>query len=487
MIRPAAGKRDFLLQAAKKYVIFFWTPAANMRNQLFFPCGKRYCMKLTIVKKLLAAYLLMALLTILAGSYALFSLQHLNELAYTILKRDFLIIYHGRQMLDSLLAQERSEKKYIILKDPALEELYRARSTAVKEGIKKLQKLSDPALAAQLARIRLLHNECDALFQRETALIQSGQADEAARLSEGTVKQKIEALAAQLRDLQKQAEADVDQKMNRIRSRGTSAATVTTVLFLISLGGGVGLALFVTYAISLPLRKLKTATGFIADGNFDYDDLKIDRQDEIGELARRFRVMAGRLKLLEQLNLDASPLTRLPGNIAIEQQIEQRLAGKQPFTLCHADLDNFKPFADKYGYAWASEIIKEVADILLGARKTSGRESDFVGHIGGDDFVIITEPGRAEDICRQVVAEFDRRITRFYEDGDREAGYIMGKDRRGTLQHFPLMTISIGVVTGDGSRFDSPLTMARTAADLKEFAKATPVSNYVKLEDVQKH
>ena len=464
----------------------FNNPAAKFRK-LIFSRIEGHCMKLTIAKKLLAAYLLMALLTILVGSYALFSLQHLNELAYTILKKDFLIIYHGRQMLDSLLAQERSEKKFIILKDPALEELYRARSSAVKEGIKKLQKIPDPDVAKQLARIRALHDECDALYQREIALIQSRQADEAGRLSEGIVKQKTETLAELLRTMQKQAENDVDQKMNLIRSRGTNAATVTTVLFLISLGGGVGLALFVTYAISLPLRKLKTATGFIADGNFDYDDLKINHQDEIGELAKRFRIMAGRLKLLEQLNLDASPLTRLPGNIAIEQQIEKRLAAKQPFSLCHADLDNFKPFADKYGYAWASEIIKEVADILLGALKTSGLDSDFVGHIGGDDFVIITGPDRAEDICRHVIAEFDRRIVRFYEDRDRDAGFIIGKDRRGNVQQFPLMTISIGVVTDDGSRFDSPLTMARTAADLKEFAKANPISNYVKLEDVQKH
>ena len=97
-------------------------------------------MKLTIAKKLLAAYLLMALFTILVGSYALFSLQHLNELAYTILKKDFLIIYHGRQMLDNLLAQERSEKKFIILKDPALAELYWARSAAVNESIKNCKK-----------------------------------------------------------------------------------------------------------------------------------------------------------------------------------------------------------------------------------------------------------------------------------------------------------------------------------------------------------
>ena len=464
----------------------FKNPAAKFRK-LIFSRTEGHCMKLTIAKKLLATYLLMALLTILVGSYALFSLQHLNELAYTIIKKDFFIIYHGRQMLDSLLAQERSEKKFIILQDPALAELYRARSSAVKESITKLQKVSDPAVEKLLSRIRVLHEEGDLLFQRETELINAQQADEATRLSEGSVREKTEQLAALMRELQKQAESDVDQKMNLIRSRGASAATVTTVLFLISLGGGIGLALFVTYTISRPLGKLKRATGFIADGNFDYADLNINHHDEIGELAKRFRVMASRLKMLEQLNLDASPLTRLPGNIAIEQQIEKRLAEKKPFSLCHADLDNFKPFADKYGYAWASEVIKAVAEILLDALKTSGRDSDFIGHIGGDDFVIITAPVRAEQICQQVVGEFDRRIVSFYEGRDRASGFIIGKDRRGNVQQFPLMTISIGIVTDDGSRFESPLAMARTAADLKEYAKAHPISNYVKQEDVQQH
>ncbi len=482
MIWPRAV---FLLQDREKYATFCnLTPGSR---EIFFPAEEGLCMKLTIAKKLLAAYLLMALFTILVGSYALFSLQHLNELAYTILKKDFLIIYHGRQMLDNLLAQERSEKKFIILKDPALAELYRARSAAVKESIKKLQKAGDPAVEKLLSQVRQLQGECDLLFEREVELINAQQADAAGRLSEGSVREKTEQLAALLRELQKQAESDVDQKMNLIRSRGTNAATVTTILFLISLGGGIILVLFVTYTISLPLGKLKTATGFIAEGNFDYDDLKINHQDEIGELAKRFRIMASRLKVLEQLNLDASPLTRLPGNIAIEQQLEKRLAEKRAFSLCHADLDNFKPFADKYGYAWASEIIKEVADILLGALKTSGLDSDFVGHIGGDDFIIITEPMRAEQICRQVIADFDRRTMRFYEEADRASGFIIGKDRRGNVQQFPLMTISIGIVTDDGSRFENALAMARVAADLKESAKAHPISNYMKLEDVQKH
>jgi hypothetical protein len=76
---------------------------------------------------------------------------------------------------------------------------------------------------------------------------------------------------------------------------------------------------------------------------------------------------------------------------------------------------------------------------------------------------------------------------RFYEEADRASGFIIGKDRRGNVQQFPLITISIGIVTDDGSRFESALAMARVAADLKEFAKAHPISNYMKLEDLQKH
>ena len=430
--------------------------------------------KLTIAKKMLTAYLLMALLTVIIGAYALFSLQHLNDLTYSIVKKDFLIIYHARQLIDNLLAQERSEKKFIILRDTALEELFWSRSKAVKDGITKLEKVDFPGITKLLSQVKQLHDDCEAIFRREVELIKTDKADEAMRLSESSIKEKTEAVTTLVRDLQKKAENDVDEKMNLIRDKGIKASSVTTVLFLISLCGGVALALFITYNITRPLKKLKKATGFIADGNFDFDDLKISYKDEIGELANRFRVMANRLKVLEQLNLDASPLTRLPGNIAIEQQIEQRLAAKKPFSICHADLDNFKPFADKYGYAWASEVIKEVADILTGALRTSGHDSDFIGHIGGDDFIIVTEPARAEQVCQQVIAEFDQRIFKFYEEQDKEKGFIMGKDRRGHEQTFPLMTISIGIVTDDGSRYENPLAMARAAADLERVCKDSP-------------
>ncbi len=143
------------------------------------------------------------------------------------------------------------------------------------------------------------------------------------------------------------------------------------------------------------------------------------------------------------------------------------------------DLDNFKPFVDKNGYAWGSEVIKETAHLLAAVLGEAGAAGDFMGHIGGDDFVIISEPPRAEELCRRVVAGFEGRIQKFYTEKDREQGFFIGKDRKGVQQKFPLITVTIAIVTDDGSRFKSPLDMAEAAAELKEYAKTLPGSNYV--------
>lgn len=110
----------------------------------------------------------------------------------------------------------------------------------------------------------------------------------------------------------------------------------------------------------------------------------------------------------------------------------------------------------------------------------------FLGHIGGDDFVIIAEPKQAEEISRETIRVFDEQITRFYSERDREKGFIIARDRHGIHRKYPLMTITIAIVTDDGQRFDNPLDMAKKAAELKEYAKAMPGSNYVKEEDLKK-
>ncbi len=442
-------------------------------------------MKLIISRKLLASYLAMALLTIMASAYAIFSLQNLNELAYTIIDHDFFVVDNSKKMMDALLAQESAEKKYLILKDPSIAELFWMRSQEFKNVIENFKKNNIPGLKKALSQLSLLHNRYDELFNQEVTMVQDNRLEDAAKVSETDCKKTIEEIATSLREIRMKAENNIDTGMNLIKTRGVNASRMTMTLSVISLFVGLALALLITYNISRPLRELKKATEQIAEGKFEYN-LNINRHDEIGSLADAFSFMTERLKVLEALLLDASPLTGLPGNLAIEKEIEKRFSEKKLFTLCHVDLDNFKPFADKYGYAWGSEVIKEVANILTNHLRITDHEGDFIGHVGGDDFIIISEPERTEQLCQKIVDEFDLRIMRFYSEKDRQKGFIMGKDRQGNQQKFPLITMTIAIVTDDGTHFQGPLDMAEKAAELKEYAKTLPGSNYVKLEDLEK-
>ena len=440
-------------------------------------------MKLTIYRKLLLSYLVMALLTVLASVYAIFSLQQLNDLAYRIINDDVTVVDVSKKLMDALIAQESAEKRYLILRDISLEEIFLMRGREFKKGLSGLRNSRLPGNDAVLATTSNLHSQYDEIFAQEVNLIRGNRFEEAQKVSEDQGRKAIDEIAFHIRGMQKQAEKDIDLKMNEIKTQGLHASRVTVLLALVSLAVAFLVVMIVTYNISRPLRKLEKATALIAEGKFD-QDLRLNRRDEIGSLAQAFGSMAQRLKILEESNLDASPLTGLPGNRAIEREIEKRLVAKRSFSLCHVDLDNFKPFADKYGYAWGSEVIKEVARMLSGRLKDVGNKGDFIGHIGGDDFVIISAPLRAEAICKEIVADFNGRIRKFYSEQDRTRGYFVGKDRKGVQQNFPLITVTMAIVTDDGTRFPNPLRMAEAAAQLKEYAKTLPGSNYVTERDV---
>ncbi len=436
-------------------------------------------MKLTIKQKLLLSYLAMALLTVLASAYAIVSLQNLNKLAYAIISKDFFLLDASRQMLDTLLAQESVEKKYLVLKDPSLANIFWERSREFKDSMNSITRNQLPGMTNTLTLLTGMHNQYEALFQRQITLIGEKQDAEAAAISEKESRKAIDDMAGLVHTIEKKAQQDVDARMTLIRDRSTTASRITVVLSIISLIAGLSLALLITYNIARPLRKLEKVTRMIAEGNFDYD-LNMNRQDAIGSLAQGFIFMAERLKVLEAVNRDASPLTGLPGNMAIENYLKKKLREKKLFSLCHVDLDNFKPFADKYGYAWGSEVIKEVGNIIVEKVKATGYTDVFIGHIGGDDFIIIAEPDKAEEICRQIVTGFDQLIMKFYTEQDRQAGFIMGLDRSGNPNKFPLITVTIAVVTDDGTRFKTALEMAKVAAALKEHAKKQPGNKYVK-------
>ncbi len=442
-------------------------------------------MKLTIYRKLLMSYLAMALLTVLASAYAIFSLQQLNTIAYRIINEDFAVVEISKKLMDTLIAQESAEKRYLILRDPTFEEIFWSRRREFDSIMAEFTHKRFATVAPTLARISLLQGQHIELFTQEVALVREKQFEEAQAISENQGRKAIDEMAALIRSIQKRAEGAIDARLNEINAQGIRASRVTVVLSLGSLVVGLLVVLLVTYNISRPLRRLEKATALIAAGEFDFD-FRMNRRDEIGSLARAFGVMSRRLKVLEERNRDASPLTGLPGNRAIEAEITKRLKAKRSFSLCHVDLDNFKPFVDKYGYAWGSEVIKEVADLLAVQVKAAGTPEDFLGHIGGDDFVIISAPGRAEELCRRIVAGFDQRIGKFYLQEHREQGFFVGKDRRGVEQTFPLITVTMAIVSDDGSRFADPLAMAELAAQLKEYAKTLPGSNYVTEKDVPK-
>jgi len=264
----------------------------------------------------------MALLTVLASAYAVISLRNLNDIVYRMTSQDFFIVESGRKMMDALLAQESAERKYLILKDPSLADIFRVRNQEFKERLQELQGRSFPGLSKPLARMQLLNSQYGALFDQEAAMAGEDRLHEAIALSETNGKRLIEDLASQVRVIQHQAERDIDSRMAVIRARSADAFRMTVILTVLSLAAGLCLALLITYNISVPLQKLEKATSMVAEGHFD-PDLRISNRDEIGRLARAFGRMTGRLKELEALHLDASPLTGLPGNLAIERRINR--------------------------------------------------------------------------------------------------------------------------------------------------------------------
>lgn len=444
-------------------------------------------MRLTISRKLLFGYMFMALLTLLVGAHAVFHLQRLNLAADDITHRHFVVGETAKKMLDALLAQESAEKKYFIFKDSSLEQIYRQRAGDFKTGLETMKKLNGGKdRDNNLHRLAILHDRYSSSFSQEVALLKKGCLLEALELSDSSSKKTVEQMLSLLKGIQIRTDKEINDKMNLIARQSSHATTMTLTLGSLSLILGIALALLITRNISKPLRNLQQATGLIAEGKLDHE-ISVRRNDEIGALAKDFIYMTQRLRVLEEMNLDASPLTGLPGNIAIENRISDLLAKGGKFSLCQIDLDNFKPFADKYGYAWGSEVIKEVADILKEYVENRSGEEIFIGHIGGDDFVVIASPPQTKNVCQKLVADFTKRTGRFYDVQDAQRGYIQGRDRAGVVQKFPLITVSAAIVTDDGTRFKNPLDMAMTAAKLKEYAKTLPGNNYVTQDDWEKH
>jgi diguanylate cyclase (GGDEF)-like protein len=175
-----------------------------------------------------------------------------------------------------------------------------------------------------------------------------------------------------------------------------------------------------------------------------------------------------------------SPLTRLPGNLAIEAELRRRILSEEPFAVLYVDLDDFKAFNDVYGFTHGDEAIQLVASTSLDVLRRRGTPNDFMGHIGGDDFIIVTLPDRAEEIAREIIDIFDREIRNLYTPQDLRQGYIETRDRRGTLNRYPVMSLSIAIISTEQRKLKNYAEIGEAAAQLKGYAKSLAGSVYVK-------
>jgi len=425
--------------------------------------------RVSLTHKILAGYLTVAIFFAIASGYALYSFSRIHAQHGQASMPSLEGLQSLQEIRSALLALDRLDRSPVPDFDPS-REASEALRAAIGAGLGRIDAAAnDPSLRSFSSEVRLYLQlfSADRLPEGRAA----GGAEMAAQPSVRTLLASLEALIAA-------RQAEIQHRFAAAERAAGQAYEAFLYLAVLGLAAGLVPALFVARHFKGALGKLKNATQMFADGAFDFDP-EVQSSDEVGELAVGLKIMAEKLKNYEQLCLDASPLTRLPGNIAIERALLEKIRHNENFALCYADLDDFKAYNDIYGYAKGSEIIKVTGELLHNAKRRHGGADDFVGHIGGDDFVLITAPENASVICESIIGEFDRVIPFFYSEQDRGRGYIETTDRYGVTRQFPLMSISIAVVSDVSRDILSPTEIAQVAAEIKDYVKTLPGSNYL--------
>lgn len=422
--------------------------------------------RLTLTQKLIISFAINGICLVAALSYAISGLSTMHSMVDEIARNDIVAITAAITLKDTMLAQERTARKFIILRQSELITLHGQQSAAFDQALELLALRSsdvapDRVTSAYKAYSLLAAQLFAGKTVEETAFIKAA----------GRVETAIEKVRGEQQQRMK-------QKLKIAGERESNTAAWALGLSLAGIALAIGVDAVFVYAFSSSMGKLQKATHRIAAGDFDHDP-QIPSGDEIGSLSQDFRRMAIRLKELEQLSLDASPLTRLPGNIAIERSINRRLRERVPFAMCYLDLDNFKSYNDRYGYIKASELIKDAGQVIYNVVNSLKDPDAFVGHIGGDDFVVIINNVLAKKACQEIIREFDAMIPAYYSEEDCVAGFIEGVDRYGVPRHFPLITISIAALNCQPGSYATAAEIATAAAEVKDRVKESSGSNYI--------
>jgi GGDEF domain-containing protein len=429
----------------------------------------------TVTRKVALGYLVIIAFSLLALGYALVSLHDHNRRTEQLVGGQFRTFILLRDIRQNLLGQENLEKQLIILRDSTLLGLLERRAAELDSLLISVKATYQPVYFAGLpTSVENYTSQTRLLMQ----FFAKGDWDHAETLATTTTTPLRSQLLLLLSDLWTQHQIVLDKDLQELSLQSSKAYRLTLIISLFGIILSAPVALTVIASIHGSVKALQKATRDIAAGKFEAP-IDIRSNDEFGQLAQDFVRMARKLSELEQLSLDANPLTRLPGNLAIDRELEHRIAEKRPFAHLYIDLDNFKAYSDHYGYKVGSDAINLVGNLLREVIERHGRENDLVGHIGGDDYVILTDPDSAEMLARDIIKSFDCRVPELYDQKDLEAGFIIGYDRDGIKRSFPLLSISIAITLSENMEQPSPLSISHNCARMKEHLKKLKNSNYL--------
>ena len=283
---------------------------------------------------------------------------------------------------------------------------------------------------------------------------------------------------AALSTLEQVADQLTASNFSHVQEMVRNSQGLVMALCLVGLLCGLISMVFAVHQASKVMDRLRCATKHL--GDVVLDEMTPSEFLSVSDgLDREIQEMMLKIKDSQQRYLDASPLTRLPGNMAIEQVLQDKMDHGEKFALSYIDLDDFKAYNDRYGYAKGSDLIKMTGEVLYRAKDKYAETQDFVGHIGGDDFVLITSPDIVEQVCKAIISEFDSLIPDYYHADDLEKGFVEGTDRYGVKRRFSIMSISIAVVSDVRRSFTSPIEIAQVATEIKDYVKSLPGSNYL--------
>ena len=234
---------------------------------------------------------------------------------------------------------------------------------------------------------------------------------------------------------------------------------------------------FLVVDYNTPLEQVsKSAVARGEDSLYDY--IVITQNDKYYGIITVKKLLEKTTNLEIKRARHSNPLSGLPGNILIEEKLKLVIDAGQPYSVLYFDLDNFKAFNDVYGFDNGDKILGMTAQIIQSQFKDSNMTDVFIGHIGGDDFIAVLKNIDVISVCQTIIDYFDVRIRGFYTEEDKKRGYIVAKNRHGVEEHFPVVSISIAVLTSMGRKFKNPGVLAEAASVVKKKCKLVWESCY---------